>query len=106
MNQELYAELETRTAHWLKAIEAKAPDFREAEDSYLQKLSEPHFQQMLARGLAETYLLLDIAHERGILEPDDMMLPEPVMRAKFGAEGDSFQAALEAMDRLQPAETG
>ena len=66
----------------------------------MQKLREPKFQGMLAQGLAETYLLLDIAHERGIIEPDDMRLPMPVIEAKLTARGDSFTAALEAMDRL------
>ena len=104
MNQELYAELETETARQLSRVMImvdQRPDIAEELG-----LTDADRQEYFAKCFAETYVLLRIAKERGILDPWDMMLPEPVIRAKVQAEGDSFAAALEAMDRLQPAETG
>ena len=99
MNQELYAELETETARQLARtliMVDERPDIAEELG-----LTDTGHQEYFAKRMAETYVLLRIAKERGIYEPDGMGLPEPVITAKIQAEGDSFQAALEAMDRLQ-----
>ena len=101
---EYSAELETETARQLSRVMImvdQRPDIAEELG-----LTDADRQEYFAKCFAETYVLLRIAKERGIHQSDDMVLPWPVVEAKLHAEGDSFQAALEAMDRLQPAETG
>lgn len=101
MSEQFSAEVESQTARQLARIMVMVDQspHRAAELGF----TDPHFQDLLARSFAENETLLKVARERGIIEPEDVMLPWPVITARLNAERDSFTAALRAMDRMKHA---